>query len=62
MSPKCEIGNFEALCREAVLRHGDDWANVERFVTEQIAGFPSAQRDTVLGEVARTLEFSRTNP
>jgi hypothetical protein len=54
--------DFERLCVDAVEAYGDDWAMIEKAVTERLADMPAAKRAAILKAVSEVLSFTPPGP
>lgn len=43
------------LCQEAVQRFGDDWGQIQAYVTERIATMPGTDGERLIDDVGRIL-------
>jgi hypothetical protein len=48
---------LEELCREAVVRCGDDWPRIERYVAARLRALPRSRRAALLENVSRILRY-----
>jgi hypothetical protein len=55
--PRRQIEALGDLCHEAAIRLGDDWREIERYVTDRVSRLPVEQRQALLEDVLMTLRF-----
>lgn len=51
------LNSFGDFCREAVLRCGDDWRGIERYVNECVSRLPGEEQDALRHDIFMTLRF-----
>jgi hypothetical protein len=55
--PHVELIAFATICREAALRHGDDWKAVDRHIRKCLAALPTDRRKHLAKEMDRVLRY-----